>query len=76
MFIIIYIISLNLEGIILPNKVFKNFEIIKGSNSDFKKFSKTSDYLPFELNSLIISKDRNQDVIIPDESINPTFHLD
>ena len=48
----------------------------KGSNSDFKKFSKTSDYLPFELNSLIISKDKNQDVIIPNESINPTFHLD
>ena len=39
-YIIIYIISLNLEVIILPNKVFKNFEIIKGSNSDFKKFSK------------------------------------
>ena len=59
----------------MPNKVFKNFEIIKGY-SDFKKFSKTSDYLPFELNSLIISKDKNQDVIIPNESINPTFHLD
>ena len=51
------------------------FEIVKGSNSDVKKFSKTSDYLPFELSSLAISKDNNLDVIIPDESVNPSFDL-
>ena len=57
------------------DKIFKNFEIVKGSNSDVKKFSKTSDYLPFELSSLAISKDNNLDVIIPDESVNPSFDL-
>jgi hypothetical protein len=61
--------------IALPDKVFKNFEIVKGSNSDVKKFSKTSDYLPFELSSLAISKNNNLDVIIPDESVNPSFDL-
>jgi len=44
--------------IALPDKVFKNFEIVKGSNSDVKKFSKTSDYFraiynidPFKIGS-------------------------
>ena len=64
-----------MEVIALPDKVFKNFEIVKGSNSDVKRFSKTSDYLPFELSSLAISKDNNLDVIIPDESVNPSFDL-
>ena len=60
---------------VLPDNIFKKFEIIKGSDSDVKKFSKTSDYLPFELNSLNVSKDINVEVIIPDESDEPTIDL-
>ena len=59
----------------MPDNIFKKFEIIKGSDSDVKKFSKTSDYLPFELNSLNVSKDINVEVIIPDESDEPTIDL-
>lgn len=59
----------------MPDNIFKKFEIIKGSDSDVKKFSKTSNYLPFELNSLNVSKDINVEVIIPDESDEPTIDL-
>lgn len=59
----------------MPDNIFKKFEIIKGSDSDVKKFSKTSDYLPFELNSLNVSKDINVEIIIPNESDEPTINL-
>ena len=52
----------------MANDVFKKIEIIYGSELDFKKFSKPTDFLQFEIESNLNSKNIESNLIIPDEN--------